>query len=51
MCLPWNHKWIEKERFLVTRTYTYTGEVVKNIPVVIQECQKCGKLKKVDLLN
>ncbi len=41
------HKWIEKERHRVERyrliDNAYGGEGV----VIIQECEKCGKLKKV----
>ena len=43
------HKWIEKERHKVIRTYTYTGERLHDCLLIIQECKKCGKLKKVHL--
>lgn len=42
------HKWFEKERYEVTRIYTWDGHKVPNCLVIMQECSKCGKLKKVD---
>ena len=41
------HKWIEKERHRLTRIYT-TGEEIPNCLMIIQECEKYGKLKKVN---
>ena len=49
MSLFCRHKWEEKERFITTRTYTYTGEVVNNCLLIIMKCKKCGELKKVHL--
>lgn len=47
MCLFWKHKWIEKERHYGRRYRlsddTDGGEII----IIIQECEKCGKLKKV----
>ena len=45
MCMPWNHKWKEKERREGTAEY-YIGGKTEFI-MIIQECSKCGKLKKV----
>ncbi len=41
------HKWKEKERHKVTRVY-YDGYEIENCFMIIQECTKCGKLKKVN---
>ncbi len=43
------HKWKEKERHKVVRTYIYTGEQIPNCLLIVLECKKCGKLKKVTL--
>jgi len=48
MCLFCKHKWKEKERFKVKRIY-YTGETDDNCILIIQECKKCGKIKKVSI--
>ncbi len=48
MSLFCKHKWIEKERHGVTRIY-YDGHKVPNCLLIIQECTKCGKLKKVNI--
>ena len=47
MCFFCKHKWKEKERHKIIRTYINTGEVIPNCLLIIQECIKCGKLKKV----
>lgn len=49
MSLFCKHKWIEKERHVVTRHYTFNGETLRNCLLIIQECEKCGKLKKVSI--
>lgn len=43
------HIWKEKERFNVVRHYTYTGAVDNNCLLLILECVKCGKLKKMNI--
>jgi len=42
------HKWKEKERHTFTKVY-YSGYKVPNCILIIQECEKCGKLKKVNI--
>ena len=49
MSLFCKHKWKEKERFGITRRYTYYDRVETGCLLIIQECEKCGKLKKVHL--
>ncbi len=39
------HKWKEKERYQVTREYL-DGRSIPDCSLIIQECEKCGKLKK-----
>ena len=39
------HKWKEKERHKISRVW-WDGEKVFGL-MIIQECTKCGKLKKV----
>jgi len=44
------HRWKEKERFygkLIGTGYSNHGEDGGNIIYIIQECTKCGKLKKI----
>ncbi|MCK5624990.1 hypothetical protein KAI04_04060 [Candidatus Pacearchaeota archaeon] len=45
MSLFCKHKWKEKERHKIIRTY-YDGDKIPNCILILQECEKCGKLKK-----
>ena len=46
MCLPWNHKWVEKERFTFIRTYYNINNEKEGVGYILK-CEKCGKLKEV----
>lgn len=46
MCLPWNHKYIEKERHYGERRRLSDNAFGGDCIIIIQECEKCGKLKK-----
>lgn len=41
------HRWKEKERHVGNKIYL-NGDKFKYL-VIIQECEKCGKLKKVEV--
>jgi Fe2+ or Zn2+ uptake regulation protein len=41
-----SHKWAEKERYYTITHYTNAKYQYK---ILLQECKKCGELKKVNL--
>ena len=43
------HKWEEKERYSITRYYTYYGREEPGHLLIILKCGKCGKLKQIRL--
>jgi hypothetical protein len=43
------HKWKEKERHNIVRHYTYYNYSEGGYVLIILECKKCGKLKKVNI--
>lgn len=42
------HKWKEKERHNIIREYIYYDNT-QHLILIIQECEKCGKLKKITI--
>lgn len=44
MCWFWKHKWVEKERYKGIEENLFGGKT--DIIMIIQECEKCGKLKR-----
>jgi uncharacterized OB-fold protein len=49
MSLFCKHIWEEKERFNVTRHYTYYDYLEPNHLLIILKCKKCGKLKRFEI--
>jgi len=49
MSLFCKHIWEEKERFNVTRHYTYYDYREPNHLLIILKCKKCGKLKRFEI--
>ncbi len=47
MSLFCRHKWVEKERHRVKIYRLFDDAYGGKAIMIIQECQKCGKLKKV----
>ena len=47
MSLFCKHKWKEKERHRFTGEYFYGGST--EFMIIVQECEKCGKLKKIKI--